>query len=425
MKLLFLLSIVIESALFASCQFPESTLPTRPFVAEGYARSILDPSLCPPLITSGSGSGTSSSGPGSGTSSSGSGSGTSSSGSGSGSASGSGTSSSGSGIPSCLDPRDLLCPICSLCVVSLVYNEDICSLCESVSCDNDYDSSGSGSTSFVPSVSSSDFGMDQCPVLLRSYRQVCQAGNVISGCDYPTYLANFCDIVIEVCEDNLSPAPASGSGVDCERPVGHGLFCQSVTANSSCLFAYSEPICSDCSVFLDDCDPVDTDLTTVCTDPSTTSQCNTSSNYLCFSATRPSDTCDYCAYIGNECFSDSQEQLCTINSLVEGCSQTFDTDYPCECFFPSGQCQLCETVLRVCEIPTTEIPTTEIPTVTSGSDATSGPTTLFTTPSETTSIAQTNGTAATSVASTTLGPTLSVTTESTLPVSSCTIICAW
>lgn len=382
--------VVIESVIFgdASGAFPESTIPTRPFVADGYASSLLDPLLCPPLIASGSGSSSSSSGSSSGALSSGSGSG----------------SSSGSDCP---DPWELLCPICSLCVVSLVYNEDICTLCESISCDIDYNSlgSGSGSTSFFPSVSLSDFETDQlqCPVLLRPYRQICRAGEIRPECDYPTYIANFCSVVMEVCEENLSP----GSGFDCESL--DGLFCQSVTANTSCLFAYSEQTCSSCSTFLDNCGPIDIDLTTDCTDPST-ALCNTFDISLCFGTTRPADTCDYCAYVGNECFTDSQEQLCTVNSLVEGCSEVFDADYPCECFFPSIQCQLCETVLRVCEIPTTEIPT--------NATTTSGPSTPFTTLSETTGTIPTNGTATTTVPSTALDTTLPVTvsTESTLPV---------
>ena len=148
-------------------------------------------------------------------------------------------------------------------------------------------------------------------------------------------------------EGSTVNASGSGSGDICSNAFEiHGPFCTRVLEAQFCQFNFSLQTCNFCANLSSSCGQPMGSISTLCASQNANS-CSQSAG-ICLVQTADSMVCDYCAFVGSMCYQGREFELCSVNGLVDGCTNILRGSYECECFLPSSQCSFCRNLIRVC-----------------------------------------------------------------------------
>ena len=215
--------------------------------------------------------------------------------------------------------------------------------------------------------------------LVGDVRDVCRS-NLVYLCAFSqsgstTFLVEYCSVVQDLCNKQLSgsggslsgsgigsgsgvsgsgsavsgsgSASGSGSGDQCYLVRNSfGQLCTAVLQSPTCELVYSRDTCDRCQIIASMCAPLDSNMELFC-EQEVIDVCESIIDN-CFSGTKPSFECDYCAFYANSCFRGREIELCDITNLLTGCNRALSTDYPCMCFFTTDICALCNNLQRIC-----------------------------------------------------------------------------
>ena len=138
-----------------------------------------------------------------------------------------------------------------------------------------------------------------------------------------------------------------GSGDICSNAFEMlGPFCARVLDAQLCQFNFSSQTCNLCTNLSSSCGQPMGNISTLCASQSVNG-CSQSAG-ICLVQTADSTFCDYCAFVGSMCYQGREFELCSVNGLVDGCTNVLRGSYECECFLPSSQCSFCRNLIRVC-----------------------------------------------------------------------------
>ena len=148
-------------------------------------------------------------------------------------------------------------------------------------------------------------------------------------------------------EGSTVNASGSGSGDICSNAFEIlGPFCTRVLEAQFCQFNFSLQTCNFCANLSSSCGQPMGSISTLCASQNANS-CSQSAG-ICLVQTADSMVCDYCAFVGSMCYQGREFELCSVNGLVDGCTNILRGSYECECFLPSSQCSFCRNLIRVC-----------------------------------------------------------------------------
>ena len=148
-------------------------------------------------------------------------------------------------------------------------------------------------------------------------------------------------------EGSTVNASGSGSGDICSNAFEIlGPFCTRVLEAQFCQFNFSLQTCNFCANLSSSCGQPMGSISTLCASQNANS-CSQSAG-ICLVQTADSMVCDYRAFVGSMCYQGREFELCSVNGLVDGCTNVLRGSYECECFLPSSQCSFCRNLIRVC-----------------------------------------------------------------------------